>query len=109
MKLSGKNILVTGAAKRLGRAIALELAACGANILIHYHSSAKEARSLKIQVEAFGSRAFLCPLNLANITLEKIQGFVKKLPVKVHVLVNSASAFYPVPLGKINDKNWNDF
>ncbi len=109
MKLSGKNILITGAAKRIGRAIALELAAHGANILIHYNSSAKDARSLKSEIEARGAKAYLCPLNLAGITLLKIRSFVKRLPVKVDVLVNSASAFYPVPVGKINDQNWEDF
>lgn len=109
MNLFGKNILITGSAKRIGRAIALELASCGANILIHYRLSSKEARSLQLQIEASGSKAFLCPFDLAGVTRAKIAAFVKKLPVEVDALINSASAFYPVPLGKINDENWDDF
>lgn len=109
MRLSGKTILITGAAKRIGRAIALELARSGGQILIHYNKSAGEARELKRELESWGARAWLCPLDLSNVTVKSIRAFVRKLPVAVDALVNNASAFYPVPIGKLNDKNWNDF
>ena len=49
-----KNVLVTGAAKRLGRAIALDLAAAGWNVAVHYHGSAEDADSVVQAARAFG-------------------------------------------------------
>jgi len=49
-----KTVLVTGAAKRLGRAIALDLAAQGWNVAIHYNSSEEDADSAAQAVRAFG-------------------------------------------------------
>jgi len=47
MAVKGKNILITGASKRIGKTLALNLAKEGANILIHYNSSKIEAENLK--------------------------------------------------------------
>ena len=112
MKLSGKNILITGAAKRLGRDIALCLAAEGANILIHYRSSAREARMLQKEIEGFGSRAFLCKFDFGFRSFglqKKIHQFVENLPVPVDVLVNNAAIYYATPFGEITEKKWDDF
>ena len=57
MNLSGKNALVTGAGKRIGREIALALARRGANVAVHYNRSAKEARLVAAQIEALGAKA----------------------------------------------------
>ena len=59
-------VLVTGAAKRLGRAIALKLAQSGYDIAIHYRSSASHANSLAGEVKALGRRAALIEGDLAN-------------------------------------------
>ncbi len=109
MNLEGKNVLVTGAAVRLGRATALELADAGANILIHYRKSIREARSLQREVEALRGCAFLCPFDFANASLSQIRAFIKKLPAPVDVLVNSAAIYYPTPLAKMTESEWNDF
>ena len=112
MKLSGKNILVTGAAKRIGRTIALTLAAQGADILIHYHGSQKEAQSLKMEIESLGSRAFLCRFDFGKSQVglqKKTSQFVKKLPAPVDMLVNNAAIYYSTPFGKITDQAWDDF
>lgn len=112
MKLSGKNILITGAAVRLGREMALTLAHEGANILIHYRSSLKEAKSLQKQVENEGSRAFLCPFDFGNGRpglQKRIRSFVKSLPVAVDVLVNNAAIYYSTPFSKITEESWDDF
>ena len=52
--LSGKTALITGAAKRLGRATALALAHRGANIIIHYHTSANQAHHLHSSLADLG-------------------------------------------------------
>ena len=56
MKLSGKVALVTGAAHRVGRAIALALAAEGADIVLHYGGSAAAAQETAAEITAMGRR-----------------------------------------------------
>lgn len=112
MTLLPKNILVTGAAKRLGREISLSLAGHGANILIHYRSSVKAARLLQKEIQALGSQAFLCPFDFGDRRpglQKRIRGFVKGLPVPVDALVNNAAIYYPTPFGKITEEVWDDF
>ena len=64
MELRGRWALVTGAAKRVGRAIALELAARGANVIIHYHTSAEPRSTTVGELESLGVRAVALPADL---------------------------------------------
>lgn len=112
MNLNKKVVLVTGAAKRLGREIALTLAGQGATILIHYHSSVKDAKSLQKEIQSLGSQAFLCPFDFGDRRAglqKRIRSFVKNLPVPVDALVNNAAIYYPTPFGKIKEDEWDDF
>lgn len=112
MSFFGKNVLITGAAKRLGREIALKLAGAGANILIHYHSSTKEAHSLQKDIQNLEVKAWLCPFNFGSQRpgLQKsIRDFVRKLPAPVDVLVNNAAIYYQAPFGKITEAAWDNF
>src|SRR5271156_2432562 len=59
--------LVTGAAKRLGRAVALRLAEDGADLVIHYRSSQKEAYATAQEVESLGRRALTIPADLTQV------------------------------------------
>lgn len=88
--------LVTGAAQRLGRVIALELAASGLDIIIHYNRSEKQAQSLAKKIRALGRKAWLAPLDLEKTPLVKkfIPALVKKYG-PLSVLVNNASLFLP--------------
>ena len=61
-----KNVLVTGAAKRLGRAIALDLAAAGWNVAIHYHGSEDDADSAVLAARAFGVEAAALKCDLSK-------------------------------------------
>jgi NAD(P)-dependent dehydrogenase (short-subunit alcohol dehydrogenase family) len=58
--------LVTGAGRRIGRAIALALAADGWNVAVHFHRSGAEAREVVAQIEALGRRAVALPCDLAD-------------------------------------------
>src|SRR5205085_2633011 len=62
----GKVALVTGAARRVGRAIALELARSGCDLALHYNRSRAEAQELGEEVKALGRRAVLIPGDLAD-------------------------------------------
>jgi NAD(P)-dependent dehydrogenase (short-subunit alcohol dehydrogenase family) len=61
-------VLITGAAKRLGRAIALKLAGAGYDVAIHYRSSKRDAESLAAEVKALGRRAALVDGELSKET-----------------------------------------
>jgi NAD(P)-dependent dehydrogenase (short-subunit alcohol dehydrogenase family) len=89
-----KIALVTGAAKRVGRLIALELAASGHDIAVHYNGSAAEASQLAREVEALGRRAGLVQADLSDeAAVETILPRASALLGPVDVLVNNASLF----------------
>ena len=89
-----KTVLVTGAAKRLGRAIALDLAAHGWNVAIHYHGSAAEADEAAQAARAFGveAAALKCDLSKEAETASLVDRAVKELG-PLSALINSASLF----------------
>ena len=90
MSDSGRTVLVTGAAKRFGRAIALDLAGRGWNVVIHYNASQDEARATAEEARAFGVEAKLVQADLARE--EEVRGLIAKAGT-LDALVNNASIF----------------
>jgi pteridine reductase len=86
--------LITGAAIRLGRGIALKLAASGYNIALHYNSSEKEAGKTKIEIETAGVKCglFKCDLSYESEALSLIDKVFMSFP-DLNVLINNASVF----------------
>jgi NAD(P)-dependent dehydrogenase (short-subunit alcohol dehydrogenase family) len=104
-----KTALVTGAAKRLGRAIALDLAAQGWNIAIHYNSSEDDADSAAQAVRAFGAEAatFKCDLSKETETATLVDRAVRELG-PLTALINSASLFENDDWQSASRKTWDD-
>jgi 3-oxoacyl-[acyl-carrier protein] reductase/pteridine reductase len=101
--LSGKTILVTGAAKRIGRGIALRLASEGARVAIHYHHSEKEARATA--GECGGAELFRA--NLESVPeIQRMFGDVEHLG-RLDGLVNNASRFTRFDPLEITEKDWD--
>jgi NAD(P)-dependent dehydrogenase (short-subunit alcohol dehydrogenase family) len=101
MELSGKRALVTGAAKRLGRAIALDLARQGCHIALHYGRSKREAQATATEIRALGVDCSLYAADLAKAPA--VLGLGKKVlghRLGCQILVNSASVFPRVSLEK---------
>ena len=94
MTLEPKTALVTGAAKRLGRAIALDLARHGWSVAIHYNSSEKEARATQADAQTVGAKVALLKADLSreSETTELVGRAVAALG-PLGALVNSASIF----------------
>lgn len=89
-----KTVLVTGAAKRLGRAIALHLAGAGWNVAVHYHGSAAEAEEVAAAARASGAKAATFKANLSRE--EETAGLIARAAAELGpltALVNSASIF----------------
>jgi NAD(P)-dependent dehydrogenase (short-subunit alcohol dehydrogenase family) len=91
---AAKTVLITGAAKRLGRAIALDLAGAGWDVAIHYHGSAAEADGTAAEARALGVKALTLKADLSRET--ETQGLIGRAAKELGpltALVNSASLF----------------
>ena len=86
MSLSGKTALVTGASRGIGRAIALRLAADGANVAVIYAGSADKAEAVAMGVEA---KAYRCDVASAEAVKETVKAVTAELG-KIDILVNNA-------------------
>jgi NAD(P)-dependent dehydrogenase (short-subunit alcohol dehydrogenase family) len=104
-----KTVLVTGAAKRLGRAIALDLAGNGWNVAIHYHGSAEDADGVAQAARAFGveATALKCDLSREAETATLVDQAVKELG-PLTALINSASLFENDDWQSATRKTWDD-
>ncbi len=109
MDCIGAKALVTGAAKRVGRAIALELAGAGCAVAVHYHRSQREAESLADEISVAGGRAVLIQADLANpdAPSEIIEQVNSKLG-GLDILVNNASVFSSKPESGFNYEWWQE-
>jgi NAD(P)-dependent dehydrogenase (short-subunit alcohol dehydrogenase family) len=101
--------LVTGAARRLGRAMALDLARAGQDVAIHYSGSADDAAQVATEVRAMGRRAAMLQ---ADLTVEaEIQALVPRaaevLGAPIMVLVNNASIFEYDSLATATRDSWD--
>ena len=94
MELIGKTVLITGGARRIGRACALKLAREGADVIIHYNKSEEEAEELAGSIRMHGRKAWSLQKNLSleNSAEELIAEILGKTG-GVDILVNSASIF----------------
>jgi len=106
--LSGKTVLVTGAAKRLGRAIALAAAEAGASVAITYRTSAREAESLVAELAKHGGEALALRCDVTDET--SVSEMVKEAASElgcIDVLVNNAAIYETVAFDKITVSQWD--
>jgi len=108
--MSGKTILVTGAARRLGSAIARELHATGANLILHYRQASAAAAALASELNAVRPSSAAClQADLLDVeTLPRLVADTVARFGRLDALVNNASSFFPTPLGTIDLASWDD-
>jgi 3-oxoacyl-[acyl-carrier protein] reductase/pteridine reductase len=106
--LKGKTALVTGAAKRIGRSLALALAQEGADVAITYRSSEAEAQATVAAIREHGVRAMAvhCDLGDAACVRRAVEETIGKL-AKIDLLVNNAGIFETLPLESIPLEKWD--
>ena len=108
MKLDGRIALITGAGKRVGRTISLELARRGADIAVHYRSSDKEARATAEEVRQIGRRAELFRADLSQPDeIETMFGRLRETFGRLDVLVNSAGIYHHTPIETLTAAQWD--
>jgi NAD(P)-dependent dehydrogenase (short-subunit alcohol dehydrogenase family) len=106
--LTGKRVLVTGAARRIGRALALALAAEGADVAITYRGSAAEAAETVAAIEALGVKSLAVVCDVRDEA--SVQGAVETVVAKLgglDILVNNAGAFETVALEETTVGQWD--
>ena len=108
--LAGKSALITGAARRVGAAIARALHGAGANVVVHFRSSAESAGELAHELnEARPDSAVLAECDLLDLTqLPALAEVATRVFGGLDILVNNASTFYPTPMGDLTEIDWND-
>ena len=112
MDLNGKTALVTGAAKRVGRCIALSLARAGADVIVHYNRSEADARATAATIEDIGRRAepigadLACPDQIEAM-LARIAEMFPNSAQPLGVLVNNASIYHQTPITTLTADEWD--
>lgn len=109
MDLRGKVGLVTGAGRRLGREIALALAAAGMRVAVHYNESAEGGAETVRRIESAGgaARSFGADLRRPDAP-ERLAAAVVESLGGLDVLVNSAAVMHRTPLGTVTAAAWDD-
>lgn len=106
--LQGRVALVTGAAKRLGLEVALRLAVEGADVVVHYRSSAAEAQSAVAEIEKLGRRAVAIAADLGSVSeIKRLFDETAKQFGRLDILVNSAANFLPASIISTTEEIWD--
>ena len=108
--MHGKSVLITGGAKRVGAAICRRLHGAGANLMLHYRSSAGEARLLQSELNHVRQDS-VALIQADLLDLAKLPAIVERTLAtfgRLDVLVNNASSFFQTPVGEISSSDWED-
>jgi pteridine reductase len=107
-KLHGRVALITGAAKRLGRVVAQRLALEGADIAVHYGTSAAEAQQLVAELQSQGRRSAAFQAELTHIpAIEKLVADAVSHFGHLDILINSAANFLETKFGQTTEHTWD--
>lgn len=105
--LAGRVAIVTGAARGIGRAIALALARNGCHVVVHYNASAHDADEVRGLIESHGVRATPVQANLQQTSAaQEIAAAALEAFGTVDILVNNAGVFSAKPTMEISPKDW---
>jgi len=110
VEIEGKVALVTGAAKRLGRSIALALAERGAELVIHYRDSEREAQELLALLKRAGGKPVAVRGDVSVAAdVDRIVETAMQAFGRIEILVNNAAIFYRTPFEKVTEEDWDRF
>ena len=110
LSLAGKVVLVTGASHRIGATIVRLLHAEGMNVILHYRHSREAAQKIQQELNELREESVILiqadlheTAKISEMVREAIKGWGR-----LDVVINNASSFYPTPIGKIDEKVWDD-
>ena len=104
-----KTIFITGAAKRIGKEIALNFKELGWNIIIHYNSSKEAADDLAAEINNSNANSAVTVQGNLDVKedVEKVINEVRDAFPTIDLLINNASTFYPTPIEDISEEHWD--
>lgn len=107
MSLNDKLVLITGAARRIGRELALAVAQAGGDVVIHYHTSRSEAESLRAEIVQLGRKAYLLDADLQD--LDQAEKLVSRAAEHgpLFALINNAAIFESLSWQRTTIEAWN--
>lgn len=107
--MHGKVALVTGGARRLGRAIALALAGAGARVIIHYNQSATQAQTTLAEIRALGVEAEAIGGDLSDTAAaERVVDTAIAHWGRLDLLVNNSGIWGATPVGSVTPERWDE-
>ncbi len=106
--LEGKVALITGASRGIGRAIALEMAKAGAEVIVNYLSSEEKAKELKDLIEGLGGKAHLARFDVANPEeVKKAIKEIEEMGLAIDILVNNAGITRDTLFLRMKPEDWD--
>jgi pteridine reductase len=108
MNTHGRIALVTGGARRVGRAFSIALAQAGCDVVINYNRSEREARTTVADIERLGRRAVAIQADIADSAA--IRALIEQTRAafgRLDILVNNASTFERAPFAEITEHDWD--
>jgi 3-oxoacyl-[acyl-carrier protein] reductase/pteridine reductase len=106
--LEGQVALVTGAAKRVGRSIALRLAAEGADLVVNYATSKDEAEEVVREIRGGGRRSISLQADVSlRADVQKMFAAAEKEFGRLDILVNNAGRFFAAEFEELTDEQWD--
>ena len=104
-----KTIFITGAAKRIGKEIALCFSEMGWNIIIHYNSSKNDAQVLADEINGTNPDSAITVQGNLDVKedVKKVINEVRDAFPTIDLLINNASTFYPTPIEDISEEHWD--
>lgn len=108
LPLQGRVALITGSAKRLGRAVALRLASEGADVVIHHRASSLEAHELLQEIQSMGRRSVAIAADLAHLAeIQRLFAETEKHFGRLDILVNCAANFIHTDFASTTEQLWD--
>ncbi len=108
LPFEGRVALVTGAARRIGRSIALKLSAEGADVVVNYRSSKAEAEQVAAEITAAGRRALAWQADVSR--RDAVLGMIAEVERtfgRLDILVNNAGVFFPAKFEQLTEEQWD--
>lgn len=109
MDFKGKNVLITGSSRGIGKAVALRFAEAGANICINYTQSSEKAEEVKKEIESFGVKTIIIKADVSDeAQVKEMFETIKTEFGGLDILINNAAVYKDSVVWKMDKEVWDE-